>query len=619
MMPLLKNSLSIAGTLWLSSMLSNGTTFHVSVTGADGNDGTESRPWRTLSKATDSVSPGDTVLVGGGVYNEIFRPGRSGSETAWIEFSAKPGETPVIDGTGVSLSNTGKGLVYFGGDVGYIRIRGFEIRNIDNRTSRSRAPIGVAFRESAHDIEVIDCRVHSISTHLEDMTPRGYSIEGVANNITVEGGFVSDVATSHPDGNAHAIAVYGEESTPVGQITIENVTMSEFTLGTSETLVFNGNVVDFKAIGNTIFNSNNIGIDVIGFEGVGPEGADQARNGVISGNTVYGVSTLSNPAYESYSAAGIYVDGGSDVLIERNRVYQCDIGIELASENPDGFTRDIIVRDNLVWRNSIGGILLGGYDRRRGATEGCSIVNNTFFENDTRQFQIGEVNLRYLTNNNSFVNNLFIAGKQGYFVTFPEEFSDSSGNTFDGNGYFTTSRTTGWEWQGQWASSWTAFKRVSGQEASGIYADPVIAGDPDQSGGLHLSKRSPMIDAGLTQVGAELRIDAAGGSRVIGAEIDIGAFEFGSIAQPTQGASFLAIDATDGARTICLLPEIAALDGLRLDFSVDGESWMPIATRTDDDTWSTIDAIEVKTTFPIVTISDTREANSGFYRATTEN
>jgi hypothetical protein len=48
---------------------------------------------------------------------------------------------------------------------------------------------------------------------------------------------------------------------------------------------------------NIVHNNDNIGVDAIGFEGVGPAGSDQAKYGVISGNTVYNISSYGNPAY----------------------------------------------------------------------------------------------------------------------------------------------------------------------------------------------------------------------------------------------------------------------------------------------------------------------------------
>ncbi|MFC6603884.1 DUF1565 domain-containing protein [Ectobacillus funiculus] len=84
----------------------------------------------------------------------------------------------------------------------------------------------------------------------------------------------------------------------------------------------NGNVSNFKVTYNILRRNDNIGIDVIGFEGVSPvEAFDQARNGIISNNTVYQISSYGNPAYgNQYAAGGIYVDGGKEIIIERNKV-----------------------------------------------------------------------------------------------------------------------------------------------------------------------------------------------------------------------------------------------------------------------------------------------------------
>ena len=69
------------------------------------------------------------------------------------------------------------------------------------------------------------------------------------------------------------------------------------------------------------YDNNNIGIQiVIGFEHTAPDPAvDQARDGVVSGNLVYNITSRGNPAYgNDENSDGIYVDGGTRVLIEQN-------------------------------------------------------------------------------------------------------------------------------------------------------------------------------------------------------------------------------------------------------------------------------------------------------------
>ena len=78
-----------------------GATYHVSVTGDDGNNGTSvSTPFRHVQRAADVMQPGDTCLVRGGEYREKIVPPRGGtSQNARITYKAYPGEKPVIKGS----------------------------------------------------------------------------------------------------------------------------------------------------------------------------------------------------------------------------------------------------------------------------------------------------------------------------------------------------------------------------------------------------------------------------------------------------------------------------------------------------------------------------------------
>lgn len=87
-------------------MLSNNLfseVYFVSTEGSDSNSGTQASPWKNLSFAVGKVSPGDTILMRGGVYytNEIWiRGDRSmgGSNGRYLTIMNFPGETPSIGG-----------------------------------------------------------------------------------------------------------------------------------------------------------------------------------------------------------------------------------------------------------------------------------------------------------------------------------------------------------------------------------------------------------------------------------------------------------------------------------------------------------------------------------------
>lgn len=171
----------------------------------------------------------------------------------------------------------------------------------------------------------------------------GVQVTGHDSNIQLLNNHITHVATwvNSADGNAHGIGVYGNEVTPIDHLVIIGNTIDHLRLGSSETIALNGNVTHFVISRNVIHDCNNIGIDVIGFEGTAPTAQlDRARDGLISLNTVYNISAYGNPAYgKQYAADGIYVDGGTNVHILSNRVFQDDYGIELASEHANGSTR----------------------------------------------------------------------------------------------------------------------------------------------------------------------------------------------------------------------------------------------------------------------------------------
>ncbi|MFD2570497.1 choice-of-anchor Q domain-containing protein [Spirosoma soli] len=91
--------------LSLISHFVSATTWHVSGTGNDANDGkTPQTAFRSLQKAADLVEPGDVVLIGNGTYTNddkgngsaVLNITRSGKADAWITWKARPGHKPEI-------------------------------------------------------------------------------------------------------------------------------------------------------------------------------------------------------------------------------------------------------------------------------------------------------------------------------------------------------------------------------------------------------------------------------------------------------------------------------------------------------------------------------------------
>ncbi len=73
-------------------------TLYVSPTGDDTADGSETQPLRSISRAAELVSPGDTVLIRGGEYADTLDVVVSGSAQRPITFRGAKGEKVVFTG-----------------------------------------------------------------------------------------------------------------------------------------------------------------------------------------------------------------------------------------------------------------------------------------------------------------------------------------------------------------------------------------------------------------------------------------------------------------------------------------------------------------------------------------
>ena len=463
---------------------------YVAPDGDDSGPGTESEPWRTLQKAAEAAVPGSIVYVREGVYGERFDVRVSGSAAGGpVTFRSYPGEHVVLDGSGLEVPADASGMIAIDSQS-YVTVRGFEIRGY--RTSVSgHVPIGIYVTGTASHIRLLDNTVHDMGTDF-----RGRN-----------------------GGDAHGIAVYGTSSLqPISDVVIEGNELFDLKLGSSESLVLNGNVQGFEVADNEVHDNNNIGIDVIGFEGTAQDpSVDQARNGVVRGNLVYNIDSYGNPAYGTdRSANGIYVDGGRDVLIEGNVIHDVNIGMEFASEHRGRATSHVTARNNLVYHATVIGLAIGGYDTRRGSTEDCVIVNNTFFENAEVELLV-----QFDTRDNVIANNIVSAGPAANFLENP--YAENRGNVVDSNIYFSPVGDEGtWQWKGIRYPDFETYRDATGNDRHSVFADPAFV-DPE-SGDFGLEDGSPAIDAGayVPSAGA---VDLEGAERMANGVLDAGAYE----------------------------------------------------------------------------------------------
>ena len=88
--------------LTLLAYASPAKEIHVAVNGNDNNDGSSSKPYRTISAAAQIAQPGDVITVHEGTYRELVTPPRGGeSDAKRIVYQAATGEKVNIKGSEV--------------------------------------------------------------------------------------------------------------------------------------------------------------------------------------------------------------------------------------------------------------------------------------------------------------------------------------------------------------------------------------------------------------------------------------------------------------------------------------------------------------------------------------
>ena len=482
----------------------SGSSFYVSTTGDDSNSGSQTAPWRTVQHAADTVHAGSTVNVRGGVYEELVSINASGNAAdGYITFRSYPGETAVLDAE--HLTPSGRQGVLTIHNQSYVRIEGLEIRNF--RTAEHRlTPLGISVMGSGSHIELLKNNVHHIEQTFEGRDAPGRG------------------------GNGFGIAVYGTDAkTPISELVIDGNEVHHLKTGSSESLVVNGNVTNFRITHNVVHDNNNIGIDVIGFERTAPDPAvDQARDGVVSGNLVYNITSRGNPAYRNEeNSDGIYVDGGARVLIEQNVMHDVDFGIELASEHKDRATSYITARNNLIYHAHTAGVSIGGYAPDRGHTEHCRVINNTLYDNDTSGTGSGEFQMQWNMADDIFANNIVYAGPRCLMIVNKSKVEKDQPRAvaIDHNLYYCASGPEASAWQ-EASRRLTGFEnhvRSTGNDRYSRFLDPHFVDEATHD--FHLRSDSPAIAAGATDRMPVGDRDLDGLPRVKSGHTDIGCYE----------------------------------------------------------------------------------------------
>ena len=405
-----------------------GSSYFVSENGDDSARGSQAEPWATIQHAIDQLRPGDTATVLAGTYREKLEFNHSGKKGAPLILKAEGDVT--ISGK----RRIGDNLVTIS-NQDYIHVIGFELTD-----------------------------------HLEVNDGSGIRVEGECAGIELRNNKIHKIRGHH----AMGITVYGTSSAaPITDLVIDGNEIYDCDPARSEALVLNGNITNFRVTNNHVHDVNNIGIDFIGGEkAICKDVTKVARNGLCSGNRV----ERARSNYGGGFAAGIYVDGGKDIIIEKNTVTACDMGIEIGAENKHASTSGIVVRDNLIFLNDKAGIVFGGFSNKAGSVTGCRFENNICYKNTAHKKASAEIWIQFADNNTISGNTLYGTLKQPILLA---EKGAGPNNTLSGNRYFSEAEKAEFGWRGKYFTGWSKFSAAVPQGDGAKFEDPKFP-VPDQ-------------------------------------------------------------------------------------------------------------------------------------------
>ncbi len=294
----------------------------------DSNPGTEDLPWKTISKAANTLKAGDTVYIKEGTYKERVIPKNSGVKGAYISYIAYPGDEVTIDGSNVTLPDDLVGLLHIS-NKSYIRIIDLKIRNVGPYDNNA----GILVYNSSHII------IENNSIY--NTTSSGIGI-WESSNIIVSN---NEVELACNDGEQECI-----------------------TIATTS---------NFEVKYNHVHHG---GAGTLGGEGI--DAKDGSSNGKVYGNIVHDLNRLGIyvDAWDKHTY---------NIEVFGNIVYNCTSGFAVASER-GGLLENVKVYNNIAYHNEWAGMEIGGWDYGyKHPMRNITIINNNFCNNGNGGWGVG--------------------------------------------------------------------------------------------------------------------------------------------------------------------------------------------------------------------------------------
>jgi parallel beta-helix repeat protein len=508
------------------AVMAQATVYYVATNGDDSGPGTLQQPWRTIAKANRELRPGDTVYIRSGTYDEIIEPARSGLEGQQITYARYQNEKVLVRGESDVAKIVGLH------DRSYIVVDGLTLSYGHPPPRGDKRWPWVHIAGSAHHNAIRNCTIiregDPIARWLAGHREFGIVINDVDHN-TIEHNYITGV-------NHGILLKDGPQYNVIQYNTISSVGQSPIVVGSGKGKL-QGNLIQYNLLE---YGGVEDGI-YFGHDTDLPDGpkreADLSNLGTIIRHNVI--------RYNNENA--IDLKGAARVVIEDNIIYG-NVGSSNGpalgwNRDADGTiargahssSRDVIIRNNLIYDNSSGIRVLEGYK----VYHNTVVANNRDYDGSNSQWTTPSrpafwgIRQKETGDGRIAIQNNIVVGHNGVEAGLILTQDQEQPNYIGGNLYYNTLgvffsdvQPSG-EWDkltfSQWQRRLKRYETVTGDERTSFVADPMFVNAPERPVEEHdqldfrLQTGSPAIDAAgpLTRAsssgsGDRIRVEDAG-------------------------------------------------------------------------------------------------------------
>jgi hypothetical protein len=269
-------------------------TIYVSTTGNDAsaNPHDIATPFKTLRKALNHSTTGndDIIIMRGGTYQGAFGSDGLLVNRSLITIEAYPGETPILDGSLVTLAGSGAALLRFSSTVG-VCYNNITVDGLTFQNSNQYGVYGMALVNKCDAIVIMNCAFDEIEKNAvyfySDEAPHIWMYDIVVNNCSF-----TDIYTGAGSG--------------------ECVTNNHVAAGhdpTSSHIVIKRNLFNGSGLGSLMLS---------------PEVADDCLDNITVENNVFNIDPLTTYNYGIVIAGHVTNSAGQlfdNILVQYNTIY----------------------------------------------------------------------------------------------------------------------------------------------------------------------------------------------------------------------------------------------------------------------------------------------------------